>query len=452
MLTFQHVLQLGGPKQCRTGSGAGKVPSVSEVEPESTPETTPIRKPHSTTPELRPYNSGKTYSTTPELKSYNSCSGNSNTPELKSYKSNSTTPNLKSYKSNSGGQQHTKALPIRVNLTAEERERAAESVRHSPLLPSLRFCAERALPFGANGGQSPAGKRLEQSVEDDEFSVCTLGKEEALAHSACKLAKSQKYKPAQTNEAHGQARKPYFFFNTERRNKKKYGKRDSSDDSPRKHPCATHSQAQDKHASPGSKHLSPDRRTGLSGASGIDMEEDLDVPLKQRRAGRSGEGAAPAAGDEMEEDLDVPLKQRRAASSGAEVVDSTREGHRRNAAATAKESIAGILKIASSGENEHSGNGDDEASSPVKLGEAEEDDDDKEDMKWRDEGQEYIGKRVRRTIWGVEKNAPVMTGSADAQVLSWLPAGESVRALHTYTPTYPPTHTHTNTLIMLVLP
>ena len=49
------------------------------------------------------------------------------------------------------------------------------------------------------------------------------------------------------------------------------------------------------------------------------------------------EGAAPAAGDEMEEDLDVPIKQRRAASSGAEVVDSTREGHRRNAAATAKE-------------------------------------------------------------------------------------------------------------------
>ena len=380
------------------------MPSVSEVGPEGTPETTPIRK---------------TRSTTPELKSYNSCSGNSNTPELKSYKSNSTTPNLKSYKSNSGGQQHTKALPIRVNLTAEERERAAESVRHSPLLPSLRFCAERALPFGANGGQSPAGKRLEQSVEDDEFSVCTLGKEEALAHSVCKLAKSQKYKPAQTNEAHGQARKPYFFFHTERRNKKKYGKRDSSDDSPRKHPCATHSQAQDKHASPGSKHLSPDRRTGLSGASGIDMEEDLDVPLKQRRA----------------------------ASSGAEVVDSTREGHRRNAAATAKESIAGILKIASSGENEHSGNGDDEASSPVKLGEAEEDDDDKEDMKWRDEGQEYIGKRVRRTIWGVEKNAPVMTGSADAQVLSWLPAGESVRALHTYTPTsptYPHTHKHTH--------
>jgi hypothetical protein len=398
------VLKLGGTKQCRTGSGAGKVPSVSEVGPEGTPETTPIRKTHSTTPELK---SSKSY--------------------------------------NSGGQRHTKASPIRVNFTAEEREQATVSIRHSPLLPSLRFRAERALPFGANGGQSSSGKMLEESVEhdmeDDAFSVCTLGKEEALAHSACKLAKSQKYKPAKTNGTHEQARK------------QKYGsKRDSSDDSLGKQLCATHSQAQGKHASLGSKHGSPGRRTGLSGASDIEIEEDLDVPLKQRRAGRSGECAAPAAGDKMEEDLDVPLKQRRAASSDSEVVDSTGGVHRRNAAATAKKSIAGILKIESSDENEHVRNGDDEA---VTLGEAEEDEDEEgEDMKWRDEGQEYIGKRVRRTIWGVEENAPVMTGSADAQVLGWLPAGDSVRSLHTYTPppTHPHAHQHTNTHIMLVLP
>ena len=373
------------------------MPSVSEVGPEGTPETTPIRKTRSTTPELK---SSKSY--------------------------------------NSDGQRHTKASPIRVNFTAEEREQATGSNRHSPLLPSLRFCAERAVPFGANRGQSSSGKMLEESVEhdmeDDAFSVCTLGKEEALAHSACKLAKSQKYKPAKTNGTHEQARK------------QKHGsKRDSSDGSLGKQLSATHSQAQDKHASPGSKHGSPGRRTGLSGASDsrdIESEEDLDVPLKQRRAGRSGECAAPAAGDEMEEDLDVPLKQRRAASSDSEVVDSTRGLHRRNAAATAKKSIAGILKIESSDENEHGGNGDDEA---VTLGEAEEDEDEEgEDMKWRDEGQEYIGKRVRRTIWGVEENAPVMTGSADAQVLGWLPAGDSVRALHTQTLT-PPPHTHKQT-------
>ena len=413
---FSEYVQLGGTKQCRTGSGAGKVSTVSEMGPEGTPETTPIRKSHSTTPELISsisYNSGglqhtESHPATPELNSSISC--------------------------NVGGLLQPKASPIRVSFTAEEREQATGSTRHSPLLPSLRFCAERALPFGANGGQSSASKMLEESVEhdmeDDAFSVCTLGKEEALAHSACKLAKSQKYKRAQTNGTHEQARK-----------KKCGSKRDSSDDSSGKQPCATHSQRQHTQASPGSKHGSPGRRTGLSGASGNEIEEDLDVPLKQRRADRSGEGAAPAAGDEMEEDLDVPLKQRLAAFSGSEVVDSTRGVHSRNAAATAKKSIAGILKSEGSDENEHGGNGDDEA---VTLGEAEEDvDEEREDMKWRDEGQEYIGKRVRRTIWGVEENAPVITGSADAQVLGWLPAGESVRALHIHS--HPPTHTETNT-------